>query len=304
MFKGEDVTARYRLRLVGALAAVALLCGACQEIVDPVTSDNSVGRATTAPVDAGDPPEWLSFEVRYSPRHSLGRRRLDVLTTNEGPTQIVVTSIALHADHFEPLAAETKNSPIGSGATVAIKADFGPLAGCESGQQLDAMVLMDVSIDGADPISLHAPLDPGPLDRIREIECNEVAVRRAVGVTFGDEWTREGWTVRAELVFTHLEGEEAVVVEAVGGMILFGMQTRPEREPPLAILEPDEDPVKVPVDLILIRCDVHAVSQAPDGYAFRVGIAVGDREPIAITILPSQSLQTQLEELVDECVGV
>jgi hypothetical protein len=265
-------------------------------------SDPTIAVPTTT--ELLDAPEWLSFEVRYSPRHSLGRRRLDVLTTNEGPTQIIVTSIALHSDHFEPLAAETKTSPIGPGATVAIKADFGPLADCESGQQLDAMVLMDLSVDGADPISIQAPLDPEPLDRIRDVECNEVAVRRAVGVTFSEEWTREGSTVQAELVITLLDGEETAVIEAVGGMILFGMQTRPEREPPLAVLEPDADQVRVPVDLVLIRCDVHAVSQAPDGYAFRVWIALGDREPIAITILASQSLQTQLEELVDECIGV
>ena len=279
--------------------AAIVLTSACQWTLDPATS----GPGPSA-VDLPDPPEWLTLEVRYSPRHSLGRRRLDVLTTNEGPAQIVVTSIALHSDHFELLAPEIKNSPIGPGATVAVKADFGPLADCGSGQQLDAIVLMDLSIDGAAPISIQAPVDPEPLDRIREVECNEVAVRRAVGVTFGEEWTREGSTVRVDLVFTHLEGEEAVVMEAVGGMILFGMQPRPEREPPLATLEPGADPVRVPVDLILIRCDVHAVSQAPDGYAFRVWIAVGDGEPIAITLLASESLQSELEQLVDECIGV
>jgi hypothetical protein len=110
--------------------------------------------------------------------------------------------------------------------------------------------------------------------------------------------------MHADLVFTYLDGEETAVIEAVGGMILFGMQTRPEQGPPLATLEPGADPVRVPVDLIPIRCDVHAVSQAPDGYAFRVWIAVGDGEPIAITILATESLQTQLEELVDECIGV
>ncbi|HEX5672320.1 MAG TPA: hypothetical protein VFY46_06310, partial [Acidimicrobiia bacterium] len=225
---------------------------ACQVPVEVAPTDSAAVVSTTT--ELVDVPEWLSFEVRYSPRHSVGRRRLDVLTTNEGPTQIVVTSIALLADHFEPLSAETKHSLIGPGSTVAVKADFGPLAGCESGQQLDAMVLMGLSIDGADPISIQSPLDPEPLDRIREFECNEAAVRRAVAVTFGEQWTREGASIRAERVFTHVDGEEAVVVEAVGGMILFGMQPRPEREPPLAILEPDADPVRVPVDLILIRC--------------------------------------------------
>ena len=262
----------------------------------------AVGVATTAELQAS--PEWLTLEIRYSPRHSLGKRRLDVLTTNEGPAQILVTSVALRSDHFQPLAPEIKNSPIRPGATVAVKTDFGPLAGCESSQELEAVVLMDVSIDGADSMSLRAPVDPEPLDRIREVECNEVAVRRAVGVAFGNDWTREGSTIRADLVFTHLDGEEAVVVEAVGGMILFGMQPRLEREPPLAVVDSRADPVTVPVDLILIRCDVHGVSQAPDGYAFRVWIAVGDREPIAITILASESLQTELKQLVDECIGV
>jgi hypothetical protein len=144
------------------------------------------------------------------------------------------------------------------------------------------MVLMEMSIDSAGPMSLRVPVDPEPLDRIRDVECSELAVRRAVGVAFSDVWATEGSGVRTELVFTHLDGGEAVVVESVGGMILFGMQPDPDREPPLAILEPGADPIFVPVDLTLIRCDVHAVSQAPDGYAFRVWMAVGDRDPFAI----------------------
>jgi hypothetical protein len=291
-----------RLGVVAALAALGWLSGACQEALDPAPSDPAV--ETTSVEETQAPPEWLSLEVRYSPRHSLGKRRLDVLTTNEGPAGIVVTSIALRTDHFQPLAPEVKNSSIRPGATVAVKADFGPLAGCEPGQQLEATVLMDVSIDAAHPISFRAPLDPEPLDRIREVECTEMAVRQAVGVAFGDGWTREGSTIRAELVLTHLEGEEEVVIEAVGGMILFGMQPRPEGNLLPAILEPDADPLSVPVDLVLIRCDVHAVSQAPDGYAFRVWIAVGGREPFALTVLAPPSLQNQLEELVDECIGV
>lgn len=289
--------------MVVALAAIALI-SACQAALNPVTRESAVGGASTTPEAPEDLSEWLSLKVRYSPRHSLGKRRLDVLTTNDGPAEIVVTSIALLSDHFRPLAPEVKHSRIRPGGTVAVKADFGSLEDCESSTQLGAMVLLDISIDDAASISLRVPVDPEPLDRIRDVECSELAVRGAVGVTFGDGWTREGSTVRAELVFTHLEGEEPVVVEAVGGMILFGMQPQTDREPPLAILEPGANPVIVPVDLTLIRCDVHAVSQAPDGYAFRVWVAVGDRDPFAITILASQSLQSQLEELVDECIGV
>ena len=291
-----------RPSVVGTLAAIALIC-ACQAAVDPVTRESAVGGASTAP-EPQDPPEWLTLEVRYSPRHSLGKRRLDVLTTNDGPAEIVVTAIALRSDHFRPLASEVKNSHIRPDATVAVKADFGPLEGCDSSQELGAFVLMDVSIDAADPIALRAPLDSEPLDRIRDVECSELAVRRAVGVAFSDVWATEGSTVRTHLVFTHLEGEEPVVVESVGGMILFGMQPHPDREPPLAILGPGADPLIVPVDLTLIRCDVHAVSQAPDGYAFRVWMAVGDRDPFAVTVLAPHSLQTQLEGLVDQCIGV
>jgi hypothetical protein len=285
------------------LAAIALTC-ACQAVVEPVTQESAVEVASTTTNEPQSPPEWLALEVRYSPRHSLGKRRLDVLTTNHGPAEIVVTSIALRSDHFRPLASEVKNSHIRPDATVAVKADFGPLEGCDSSQELGAMVLMEMSIDAADPIAIRVPLDPEPLDRIRDVECSELAVRRAVGVAFSDVWATEGSGVRTELVFTHLDGGEAVVVESVGGMILFGMQPDPDREPPLAILEPGADPIFVPVDLTLIRCDVHAVSQAPDGYAFRVWMAVGDRDPFAITVLPPQSLQTQLEGLVDQCIGV
>ncbi|MEX2250631.1 MAG: hypothetical protein WD895_01005, partial [Acidimicrobiia bacterium] len=109
-----------------SLAVVVLVVG-CGVGNTSATSTNVEATTVRASSEA---PEWLHLSLRYSPRHSLGKRRLDVVTTNDGPTEIVVTGIALRAEHFELYPLEVKTSRIQPGSTVAVKTDFGEVVDC------------------------------------------------------------------------------------------------------------------------------------------------------------------------------
>ncbi|MEX1125223.1 MAG: hypothetical protein WEE53_06115 [Acidimicrobiia bacterium] len=282
-----------------SLAVVVLVVG-CGVGNTSATSTNVEATTVRASSEA---PEWLHLSLRYSPRHSLGKRRLDVVTTNDGPTEIVVTGIALRAEHFELYPLEVKTSRIQPGSTVAVKTDFGEVVDCRGRGPFSASVTMEFMVGASGPVQrFDVPVDPEPLDVIRTSDCNSQLVAEAADVAFGEAWTVEGASVDTDLVVGRDRSTETITVASVAGMILFGMDPVTPSAPSVAVLGPDEEEVRIPVRLTLARCDVHAVSQAPDGYSFRAWVAVGESEPILTTVLPHDRLQIQLESFVLECL--
>lgn len=251
---------------------------------------------------ADEPPEWLSLSARYSPRHSLGKRRLDIVTTNSGATEIVVSRIALRAEHFHDLSPENKETLIGPGATVDIKTDFGEVVNCGIAESLEASVLIEVTVGSGAPGQYLVAVDPEPLDVIRASDCGAQIVRDTVGVSFEDVWTVDGMSVMTQLVLERNAGDETVTITALRGMILYGMHAVQPTGQPIAVLPPGIESLSVPVVMTLARCDTHAVSQAPDGYSFRVWVAVGDHDAQLVTVFPDSRLQEQLEDLVLTCL--
>jgi hypothetical protein len=146
------------------------------------------------------------------------------------------------------------------------------------------------------------PVDPEPLDVIRTTDCNTRLVAEAASISFEEDWTVEDGSVLTELIVSRGESTEPIIVASVRGMILYGMEAMSPSGDVVAVLGPGQDKMTVPVRLTLARCDVHAVSQAPDGYSFRVWIGVGDSEPILTTVRPDDALQTGLEAIVLSCM--
>jgi len=286
------------------LALVVLIAGC--GVGDTSTTSTSIETTTTTTtvLAPADPPEWLHLSLRYSPRHSLGQRRLDVVTTNDAPTEIVVTGIALRTDHFEGLPLEVKTSLIGAGSTVAVKTDFGEVVDCAGEGPFSASVTIELIVGASDRVQrFDVPVDPEPLDVIRTSDCNSLILAEAADVAFGDDWTVDKASVDTELVVGRDRSTETLTIVSIRGMILFGIHPLTPSAEVVAVLGPDVDVVRIPIRLTLARCDVHAVSQAPDGYSFRVWVAVGEREPILTTVVADDRLQTQLESLVLECTA-
>jgi hypothetical protein len=287
---------RYRT-LALTLAALLAACGTTG------TATTSTSPQMTTSVESTQPPEWLDLSLRYSFRHSQGKRRLDVVTANNGTEQVVITSIALHADHFTELPAEAKTSRIPPGLTVAVKTDFGEVADCAASGPLDASVALTLLIGESETEqSLDIPVDPEPLDVIRANDCNALLASDAVDVSFAEEWTVDNGAVLAELIVARDKSSEPITVASVRGMILYGLETLTPSEDIVGVIEPEESELRIPVRLTLARCDVHAVSQAPDGYSFRVWVGIGDGEPILTTVKPDGPLQEELEAIVLDCV--
>lgn len=304
------ITARYNCsvpnhRLTRRLWLLSLVlvtaCGSALPNAPETTAAPPSSSITIPGQSADEPPGWLSLSARYSPRHSLGKRRLDIVTTNSGASEIVVSRIALRAEHFHELPPENKETLIRPGATVDIKTDFGEVVNCGIADSLEASVLIEVTVGSASSQYLVA-VDPEPLDVIRASDCGAQIVRDTVGVSFEDVWTVDGMSVMTQLVLERNAGDETVTITALRGMILYGMHAVQPTGQPIAVLPPEVESLSVPVVMTLARCDTHAVSQAPDGYSFRVWVAVGDHDAQLVTVFPDNRLQEQLEDLVITCL--
>jgi hypothetical protein len=281
-----------------ALAVIILVaaCGAAGTVTTP-------SPATSTTAESAQPPEWLDLSLRYSSRHSQGKRRLDVVTTNNGAEQIVITEITLRAEHFTELPPEAKTSRILPGLSVAVKTDFGEVVDCAAPGPLSASVALTMLIgESQTEQSFIIPVEPEPLDVIRANDCNTQLVADAVDISFGEEWAMEDGSVVAELIVARDQSIEPITVASVRGMILYGLETLTPPDDVVGAIAPQEYELRIPVRLTLARCDVHAVSQAPDGYSFRVWVGIGDGEPILTTVKPDGRLHEQLEAIVLDCI--
>ncbi len=282
---------------------LALLPTACgSPSADTATTAAPPAATATADPDVEPPPEWLGLSLDYSPRHSVGMRRLDVVTVNGGADDLHVDRVALRSDHFEHLPPDEKTSIVRAGSTVNVKAHFGPVVNCDATGPLEASVLMVARI-GDDPAAhtWETAVDPGTLEEIHISECRARAVDEAVSLRFADEWTDDGAVLTTDLVLERRGGDEPVTLESVRGLTLLAMRPLPDTAGPVAVLEPGEATRTTLVEISVWRCDEHVVSQSPDGFTFRAVLRVGDGDPHEVVMVPQGALMERLVDLVDAC---
>ena len=184
-------TARHRAGRLAILAMAVCLAGCASgdgtAPDEPVqSSPPPAAPSTTAPVTADD----LAVELFADyPRYLWHKRRLAIATTNAGTDPIEVRLVGLVADHFDVLAPEVKSALIPPGSRTDLQVDFGELIDCGGSTGLSAAVEIEVARPPGSP-ARHAvvPIDPAPLDAIRDEECAQLAVTDAVDIGFAEEW--------------------------------------------------------------------------------------------------------------------
>ena len=105
-----------------------------------------------------------------------------------------------------------------------------------------------------------------------------------------------------ELAIDRRAGDEVVTASSLRGTELISLRQAPETTDPVAVLDPGEPSVRVPVEFQVIRCDPHAVGQSTRTYDFKVWVAVGDREAQLMILAPDPELKSRLQELITRCV--
>ena len=228
--------------------------------------------------DVGPADVTVSAElVQYRSDEAL--HRVQVKVTNGGDTATVVDRFLLTLPGFADVPAREPDARLEAGRRVDLPLVFGT-ASCDGAEPVAVRGTPSVRLwlDGStDPVEVEAA-DPGGLvPRLAAEECAQRAVTDVVPLAFADTWTAVGnGAVTGTLQLGEVHGPARLV--RVDGTTLFGIA--PVSPLPIELGEA----VDVPVTLRPQRCDPHAVADSSRGYAFRVGVALGDAEPVLVTV--------------------
>lgn len=219
--------------------------------------------------------------------------------TNDGDAPVTVASVQLDSPLFEPVPASSRDTQLAPGQRLLLPVPYGPSI-CPGAGPSNLVTL----VSGDEVV---VPLDQVPvevMDALHEVECGEAAVRDAADVAFGDDWTSTGArSARGEVVVaTH--GETEVTVDGVHGNIVFGVRGA-DTDPPLLTVAGAGEVGRLPLELVVDRCDTHALIESKRTFKFPLEVRL-DRGPPALVVLeaePGSPTRDVLGGLIQACIG-
>ena len=260
---------------------------------DPATT------VDTAPVlPALDLPDGVEVFVEF-PRYLHLQRRLEVgFDNNAGAEELVIESVGLRASLFTPVALDEPDTRVEAGRRRDLQIGLGT-AVCPAAAG-PAQVEVVAEIGGVRQHGLiDVPIEP--LQRISDAECGRELVLESVDVAFSDEFAVDDGVLTTAVTLARRAGDEPIEVTNVRGSVLLELVPAAAATP-LAAMAPDEREVEVPVQLRVIRCDPHAVTESKKTFQLAIWIAVGDRETQHLVISPEGALRDELQALIEECL--
>ncbi|WP_133867891.1 hypothetical protein [Ilumatobacter fluminis] len=305
------MTNRRWVLAVGSALACAAVSASCARTDMPsvvVTADPRPPEATAVsptsvltadPLIGGGVPIDVEMFFDY-PRYLWHVRRLSVATTNLGDEPITISSIAVRADHFEPLAAESKRTVIAPGQRVDVQVDFGALVACSSSDDLAAAVAVTFTKGDGPPVEHLVRLDPAPLDEIRDRECAEQRVEDAASIAVSAQRSIDGPTMETSIEIVRRRGVPVIEVSSLSGSVILALVPVADSEPLLRI-DPDRTRADLPIRIEVTRCDPHVVSQSSRTFDLAVFVSVDDAEAHRYQLEIDPRLQSDLQSLIDAC---
>ena len=297
--------------MIAALVGVLLSCAeddddgsaspAPSTSAEAATAPSTSAAGTTAPLTSTEPalelPSGVTVFVEF-PRYLQLQRRLEVAVDNASDTEVEVTSLALRSPLFEPIDAETRDTLVEIGRRRDMQIGLGP-AVCPAPTGAST-VEIEATLDGVTQTGV-VEVDPAPLDRISAQECGTEFVLDHVDVGFSPEFTVADGLVDTTLDLGRTQGDDPITVTAVRGSVLIELAGA-EGSSPLASMASGEDSVAIPVQMRIIRCDPHAVTESKKTFQLATWVAIGDRDAQHIVISPEGELRAALEALIQECL--
>jgi hypothetical protein len=142
----------------------------------------------------------------------------------------------------------------------------------------------------------------GYVTRIWDRWCQELRVDAGVTMTYGDTWRIDGSGRRARLVgeVTLERGGETGPIELTDlrGSVLLELHL-PER----AVLEADADRITVPLEIVVPRCDEHALTESSQTFHFQAELRLGEDTVSALRPPPAPTRAAGQRLLDEACVG-
>ncbi|ABL83862.1 MULTISPECIES: hypothetical protein [unclassified Nocardioides] len=142
----------------------------------------------------------------------------------------------------------------------------------------------------------------GYVTRIWQRRCQDLLVARSVTMSYGGHWAIEGSGRRARLVGTVTLRRE----QSAGTIRLRGFLGSVLLEPHLprpVVLTPGADEVTAPLEIVVPRCDEHALTESSQTFHLQASFRFGADEPVQVLRLPGARTREAAQRLIDEaCV--
>ena len=280
-------------RVVGTvlLALAAAGCAGSDDV--PAATTTEKPPAETAP----EPVRGLVAELGTN-RLYVVDRAFGLSLRNVGDVPVVVRQAQLASSRFEtlpPSAREVMLQP--GGQRFVLPLPYGEVR-CDG--EPEAAFPVVLVVDGGEELRLEVPEEyVGAVARLHERECAAAEVRERVDITFGDEWTMDGITISGELRLDQRTPGDPVAIDDAVGNVLFTLVL--EQAHPVLSVTDAAPAARVPVIISADRCDPHAVAEFKQPYRFLAWVALGDGEPVPISLDLTGGARAALDALIASC---
>jgi len=213
--------------------------------------------------------------------------------TNGGTDAVTVATLQLRSPDFAELDPSVRDTELAAGQRLLVPLPYGESV-CPGG---DGPPVVTATLD--DGSELEVPLTQDPehvMDDLHALECDQQSVRDAVDLAFGDEWISTGPRSASGLVTVRPTGDTPVVIETMAGNIVFGVRLEPGALPATTTF---------PVEVVVDRCDTHALIESKRTFKFPLDVVVDGGEPITSVLeaVPDTPARDVFADLIQACIG-
>jgi len=288
----------------GATVLVLALLAACSD-----TSSEPEQDTAPDPTAAEEPALEVAL-LQY--RLDQARRRVQVAVTNRSPAPIEVLSVALEAPGYTAMPPTPKDAELAPAARVNLPVVLGEARCAQDSAQSAGQPVVLARVRGQDgsehEVEVTLPSPDETLDRLLTRECNQLALARAMSVTFDPTWTPaevDGHrTLHGSLAVQRMDSAEPLTITGTAGSVIFTLLPRDATRSPLLVLAPGEPRGDIPIEITVSRCDPHGLADSSRTFFLPLWAVVGDGDEVATTITVDDAARARLMELIQTGCGL
>lgn len=283
------------------MSCVLLGCGVDDGAAVERIAPSTIVGTTTMVQESRLPATTAVAELGY-PRDLLDRGRVNVVVTRDDDVPFVLLDHQLRIEGFAPAPPEERRVVIpGNGQRVAIQGRFGEVVDCEAPTPLAASLGVRFLL-GDDPTVHEGAIELDDTTTLAAIRARFCTARRVLAendVVLGTP-VLDGETFTLDLTVTRRTGDAELVLHAIEGTVLFGVESPFEQGAPQRTLAPGVAELVVPLTFDVNRCDPHAVAETTKKAGLTLWISVDGEapQPVDVDIV---RIEDDLEVILERC---
>lgn len=236
------------------------------------------------------PPDGLSAEViQY--RGKRLTREIALAIRNDTDEDLTVRSMRLSSNRWSRAADWSGSDEVGAGFRTGIDVDA-PQGTCPDGADLSVEADLAYTLGGEERRSRVPVDDPyGVLRDLVDGDCGGQSFAEAARLEVGEPRVSDDrWT--ADLVLTPREGGQPVVLNGFAPTLRFAFGPRTPTDVALDLSRPQ----RVPLEVVMGRCDPHVVAEDKVGSRFGVRVSTDDVDHAYFTLELEPQVRQSLED--------